>query len=128
MNWAAMEDELAEFMGGDDTDEGNESDASTSTTYSTRSARGTKRPYGDIVDDDDGEDDEELNSPNASAKKQRTSNDRSTGLKATDTAGEETSLPTPGKTDADDLDEDDEDDGGFADLEADLEAELEADG
>jgi len=130
MNWAAIEDELAEFMGGDDTDDGNDSDASTSTTGTSRSARGTKRNHGEMADDDGGEDDEDPDQSSASVKKQRVSNDRSTGLKTIETPDDENSLPTPGKTDPDEEDEEDEDedDEDFGDLEADLEAELAADG
>ena len=132
MNWAAIEDELAEFMGGDDTDDGNNSDASTSTTDTSRSARGTKRNHGEITDDDVDEGDEDPDISSASVKKQRMSHDRSTGLKTIETPSEGGSLPTPGKTDAEDVDENDEDDedadGDFGDLEADLEAELAADG
>jgi RNA polymerase II subunit A-like phosphatase len=126
-DWGSAEDELAEFMGSDSE---NDSDTSSvASDSSKRSKRGVKRNHEDATDDEDSDEGSTL------LKKQRIANSRTTGLKTVKTpnsAGSESSLPTPGITG----DEDGEGDEGedttvndgdeFRDLEDDLEAELEA--
>jgi len=133
-DWGEADEELKEFMDEDD-DSANDSDASEASNSSRasrsseRSKRGTKRPHGEAMDDS--ETDEE----STMAKRVRTANSRTTGLKTVKTpnsVGSESSLPTPGVTgDEDDVDqiptndEDDEDGEGVAD-DDELEKEIEA--
>jgi RNA polymerase II subunit A-like phosphatase len=124
-DWGSAENELAEFM---DSDSENDSDTSSvASGRSERSRRGVKRDREDTDDDDSDEGSTLL-------KKQRIANSRTTGLKTVKTpnsAGSESSLPTPGVTGDEDGDEGEdttinEDGDEFRDLEDDLEAELEA--
>lgn len=108
-DWQGIDAELDEFLDSD-TDDGNNSDASASSTTTSGSVRGRKRHREELTDDEGNED---VNSPNASAKKQRVSNSRHTALNRTETPAEEASLPTPVGTE--DTEEND-----------DLNAELEA--
>ncbi|KAI9641318.1 CTD phosphatase Fcp1 [Ciborinia camelliae] len=125
LNWGGIDDELAEFMGDDES--GSESDTShtsnNSRTSRTSSRRGHKRRFDEGTDEDDSEDESTL------AKKQRVANSRTTSLKTvkTPTSASESSLLTPGVTG----DENDDVDHGMAQesdhsFEEDLEAEMEA--
>lgn len=126
-DWGSADSELAEFM---NSDSENDSDASSASTSSKHSRRGVKRNHEDATDDDDSDEGSTL------IKKQKIANSRKTGLKTVKTpnsAGSESSLPTPGVTGDEDGDDAEDmtgnDDGGgdeFRDLEDDLEAELEA--
>ncbi|EDN92118.1 hypothetical protein SS1G_07980 [Sclerotinia sclerotiorum 1980 UF-70] len=125
LNWSSIDDELAEFMGDDES--GTESDTSftsnNSRTSRTSSRRGQKRTFDDATDEDDSEEESTM------AKKQRVANSRTTSLKTvkTPTSASESSLLTPGVT-GDETDEVDqlstqESDHSFED---DLEAEMQA--
>jgi RNA polymerase II subunit A-like phosphatase len=125
-DWGSAENELAEFM---DSDSENDSDTSSVASGSSRhSKRGVKRNHEDVTDDEESDEGSTL------VKKQRIANERKTGLKTVKTpnsAGSESSLPTPGVTGDEDGDEGEdttvnEDGDEFRDLEDDLEAELEA--
>jgi len=115
-------------MGSDDSDDDSDTSsvASGVSRKSEISGRGTKRSRDDTEDDDSDE-------GSSLVKKQRIAKERTTGLKTVKTpnsAGSESSLPTPGvtgdeygdegdETPADEVDE-------FGSLEDGLEAELEA--
>ncbi|CAD6451303.1 0797f74f-4015-4c3d-bcc2-327d67837554 [Sclerotinia trifoliorum] len=125
LNWSSIDDELAEFMGDDES--GTESDTSFTSNNSrasrTSSRRGQKRTFDDATDEDDSEEESTM------AKKQRVANSRTTSLKTvkTPTSASESSLLTPGVT-GDETDEVDqlsvqESDHSFED---DLEAEMQA--
>lgn len=125
-DWGGAEDELAEFLGSDSE---NDSDTSSIASISSiPSRRGVKRNHEDATDDESSDEGSTL------AKKQRLASSRTTGLKTVKTpnsAGSESSLPTPGVTGDEDGDEGEEDTIGeegdeFGSLEDDLEAELEA--
>ncbi|TGO39176.1 hypothetical protein BHYA_0059g00410 [Botrytis hyacinthi] len=128
LNWSSIDDELAEFMGDDES--GTESDTSftsnnsnNSRTSRTSSRRGHKRRFDDATDEDESEEESTM------AKKQRVANSRTTGLKTVKTPNSttESSLLTPGVT-GDENDEvnqvmAEESDHSFED---DLEAEMQA--
>lgn len=128
-DWGDVDDELAEFLeSGSENDSDTGSVASDTSRSSNMSTPGRKRKHEDGTDDDDSD------IGNAVVRKRKKANYRSTGLKTVKTpnsAGSESSLPTPGVTgdendeeqvdqlrdDGEGLDEDD--------LEADLLAEFE---
>lgn len=128
LNWSSIDDELAEFMGDDES--GTESDTSftsnnsnNSRTSRTSSRRGHKRRFDDATDEDESEEESTM------AKKQRVANSRTTSLKTVKTPNSttESSLLTPGVT-GDENDEvnqvmAEESDHSFED---DLEAEMQA--
>lgn len=125
LNWSSIDDELAEFMGDDES--GTESDTSftsnNSRTSQTSSRRGHKRRFDDATDEDESEEESTM------AKKQRVANSRTTSLKTVKTPNSttESSLLTPGVTG----DENDEIDQAVAQesdhsFEDDLEAEMQA--
>ncbi|KAG0647131.1 CTD phosphatase fcp1 [Hyphodiscus hymeniophilus] len=128
-DWGSADNELAEFM---DSDSENDSDTSSNASNSSkRSQRGIKRAHEDATDDDESDEGSSL------SKKRHIASSRTTGLKTVKTpnsAGSESSLPTPGVTgdeDGDDAEDatvkgDDDEGDDFKDLEDDLEAELEA--
>jgi RNA polymerase II subunit A-like phosphatase len=138
-NWGEIDEELESFMGSGDSESDNDSGAeSVASDISIRSRTSNKivpkkRKVGDTTDDENSGDESTL------AKKQRTANSRSTGLKTVKTPNStqsESSLPTPGPTGDEDGEEDavdqiptgddDDDDDPFGDdLEADLMAEFE---
>ncbi|KAI1371600.1 hypothetical protein F4677DRAFT_304721 [Hypoxylon crocopeplum] len=145
MEWGDVDKELEEFMGSDGDESDLESTQGTDRDADTDSEepKGKKRKLGE---DGDGSDDGEATG-SILAKKQRIAKARTTGLRnvrnATDEEdGEGSGLPTPlGTGDEEDgsreaanvggdgngaAEEDDDD--GFADLEAELEAELQAEG
>lgn len=122
-DWGQAEDELAEFLdSGDDSDT---SSVASDTTQSTQ--RGVKRNHKTDDEDSEGE--------SVTAKKQRTSKLRTTGLKNMNMhigGITVTGIPTPGPTDENDGDrngdgDDRLEDGGDSDddLEADIMAEFE---
>jgi RNA polymerase II subunit A-like phosphatase len=120
-DWSGADDELAEFMGDDDS--GDDSDASSVASDSSRSShlslRGVKRNHAQATDDEDSDE------GSITAKKARISNSRTTGLKTVKTpssAVSESSLPTPGPTDENEGEGYD----GWGDSDGDLEAEMEA--
>ena len=127
-DWGSADSELAEFMGSDSE---NDSDTSSiASSSSKRSKRGVKRNHENATDDDD-----ESYDGSPLMKKQLIANSRTTGLKTVKTpnsAGSESSLPTPAVTgdeegdDANTTVNDDGDGDEFQGLEDDLEAELEA--
>lgn len=137
-DWGEVDDELKDFLGSDsdnDSDSSNASNSSSKSGSSNKSAsKGTKRQHQDITDDDDSDEESAL------AKKQRTANQRSSGLKTVKTSNSilsESSLPTPGGTGDEDGDEqaaiasvataEDGDNDSFDDMEADLMAEFDRD-
>ncbi|KAH6677217.1 FCP1-like phosphatase-like protein [Halenospora varia] len=124
-NWGEADDELAEFMGEDDSEsdnDGNESDTSINSNNSLNSGpkSGTKRKF-DETDDDESEGE----GPSSTlSKKQRIANQRTTGLKTVKTPSEGLP-PTPGPTGEEENGEVDLEDELDDDLEKDLMAELE---
>lgn len=138
-DWSGADDELAEFMGdddsGDDSDASSTSMNSSSSRNSTLSVRGVKRNH---TQANQGTDDEDSDEGSITAKKARISNSRTTGLKSVKTPGNggssavsESSLLTPGKTDENGADENGVDadadaDDGWGGSDGDLEAEMEA--
>lgn len=130
-NWGDVDDELADFLeSGSDNDSDTGSVASDTSRGSSKSLSHRKRKHNETTDDDDSD------TGSAVVRKRKKANDRTTGLKTVKTpnsAGSESSLPTPGVT-GDEIDEDAVDqipDGGGDDdideddLEADLLAEFE---
>lgn len=105
-DWGGADKELEDFLdddSGNDSDQSEASDSSRSSKLSVRSKRGVKRQHDETTDES--ETDEE----GALAKRIKTANMRTTGLKTVKTpnsAGSESSLPTPGVTgDEDDVDQ-----------------------
>lgn len=138
-DWGGADKELEDFLdgdgdSGDDSDRSTASDSSRSSKVSVRSKRGVKRQH------DEATDESETDEEGALAKRVRTANMRTTGLKTVKTpnsAGSESSLPTPGVTgDEDDVDQiptkgdeegdDDDDDELEKEIEAAFDSEFEA--
>ncbi|RDL31827.1 Uncharacterized protein BP5553_09229 [Venustampulla echinocandica] len=127
-NWASADDELAEFMDGEEEDSGSESDTASvksTTSHDSSLVRGSKRKHGETTATDDDSDGESTLS-----KKQRIANSRTTGLNMVKTPNgmvSENGLPTPGPMSdgGDGEDEGGTNDGeGVDGLEDDLEKEM----
>ncbi|RDW68012.1 hypothetical protein BP6252_09408 [Coleophoma cylindrospora] len=123
-DWGDVDDELNDFLGSgsdDDSDAGSVASDSSRGSKASNMSSSRKRKHEDTTDDDDSD------TGSAVLRKRNKASNRSTGLKTVKTpnsAGSESSLPTPGVT-GDENDEDVEGEWDEDDLEADLMAEFE---